>query len=336
MANLFTELHAPVDKCLRADFVICMTDTAAADWSNYWQGRTAETAGAALVGSGAAIESDAELAALWGEVFAGVQPETRVLDLACGAGTLLKLAAKAGITRLAGADISEAALEALKAAVPGAVTTVCPADDTPYEDGIFDLVVSQFGFEYAGALSAAQEISRLIAPGGRVAAVAHMTGGAIEREVTVRAEQARAVIKTGFIPATREMFTAMFAPRTDENMKVALAAREAVKGPEEALGELGARDGGFAAYLYEGAGKLYSNRTSYAIQDITGWLDGMQLQIDAFIGRMQGMIDAALSRDEAEAVLAVWAAAGCETSALAPVSLGGEEAAWLLKASRPV
>jgi len=311
-----------------------MTDTAVADWSNYWQGRTAETAGAALVGSGAAIESDVDLAAIWEGIFAGEAPDTRVLDLACGAGTLLKHAAKAGITRLAGADISEAALEALKAAMPDVVTTVCPADDTPFEDGIFDLVVSQFGFEYAGAIDAAPEIARLLAPGGRFAAVVHMTDGAIAREVETRLQQAQAVIDTGFIPATKDMFTTIYAPRNDENMKRAIAAREAVRGPEAALADLGAQDGGFAAYLYDGAGKLHSNWAKYTAPDVNGWLDGMQLQIDAFIGRMQGMLDAALTKEEAEAVLGVLTGAGLQVSPAEPVALGGEEAAWLLKASR--
>ena len=139
-----------------------MTNTTADDWSNYWRGRTAESSGAALVGAG--VESDAELSAFWQAVFSSASSEAQVLDLACGAGSALRHAADAGIRRIAGADISSDALKALEKAVPGAITTECSAADTPFEDGMFNYVVSQFGIEYAGLLAATKEAARLLAP----------------------------------------------------------------------------------------------------------------------------------------------------------------------------
>jgi len=86
-----------------------MTDKTAQDWSNYWQGRAASEAGAALVGVG--VETNQEI-------------------------------------------------------------------------GSFDVVASQFGFEYADPIKAAGEAARLLKPDGQFLALAHSRDSAIEAEVS--------------------------------------------------------------------------------------------------------------------------------------------------------
>lgn len=67
------------------------------DWSNYWQGRNAtdQASDEALVGVG--IENDAKLSEFWQECFSELKPEYEVLDMACGAGSVLKHAKKNGL-----------------------------------------------------------------------------------------------------------------------------------------------------------------------------------------------------------------------------------------------
>jgi len=309
-----------------------MTDTKAADWSNYWRGRTAEDAGAALVGAG--IEHDAELADFWRGVFGGAPASARVLDLACGAGSALKHAAAANISKLAGADISADALKALEKAVPGAVTTECSAASTPYEDGIFDFVVSQFGIEYAGLSAATKEAARLIAPGGTFTAIIHMTGGGIEQEVSGKLKEGEAIRDIQFIPLAKDMFRTIGSPRSPTNDAIAQKAAEAFRPAEQALSKLAAEQGGLAMHLYQGTGQLYQRRKNYALADIHGWLDAMGAEIDAYIGRMASMIEAASTDEEASAALAILEDAGCKTQPLETFQLGGKDAAWVMKAEK--
>lgn len=317
-----------------------MTDKKhAEDWSAYWQGRAGAESGAALTGSAqAGIETDEELAALWAGVFAGAPPEARVLDLACGAGSALKAAAKAGLADLTGVDVSPAAIEALKAALPQARGVVASAAETGLAAGGFDLVCSQFGFEYAGPVEAGGEASRLLAPGGRFAAICHMKDGGIERECRRNLEKTEAILATGFADAARAIFKAAFAyeekpePARQTEYEAAIKALEQ---PRDALAALAARDQGQAAHLLAGTTQLYQRRKAYLLSDILGWLEGVEAEISAYEGRMRSMTEAALDQAGAEAVLDVFTAAGCSCGPPEPVSLGGAPAAWLLEAVKP-
>jgi len=238
------------------------------------------------------------------------------------------------MTKLAGADISADALKSLEKAVPGAITTECSAADTPYEDAIFDHVVSQFGIEYAGLSDAVSEAARLLAPGGQFTAIVHMTGGGIEQEVSQRLAEGEAIRTTQFIPLAKEMFRSIGAPRSAANDAIAQRAADAFRPAEQALAKLAGTQGGLAAHLYNGTGQLYNRRMNYALSDIHGWLDAMSHEIDAFIGRMSSMIEAAASEEDANEALDVLKAAGCEAAPLERFQLGGKDAAWVLRAHK--
>lgn len=309
-----------------------MSNTSAADWSNYWRGRTGEQTGAALVGAG--IEHDRELVAFWKDVFEGSSPDARVLDLACGAGSALKQAAAAEIEKLAGADISADALTALSAAIPNAVTTECSAADTPFEEGIFDIIVSQFGIEYAGLSAATAEVARLLAPGGKFTAIVHLSGGGIAEEVERNLEYGRSIQETNFIPLVREVFITAQNPPTDENMVIAQKASEAFIPAEQALAKIAMEKGGISMHLYSGAKQMHQRVMNYALSDILSWLDGMQAEIDAYTGRMASMIEAAATEDDVRAALQVLQAAGCDVQEPERLQLDGKDAAWVLRAVR--
>ena len=319
-------------------FTLSMTDTTPSgteDWSAYWTGRG--QAGEAFAGEG--VETHPGLAAFWDGVFADA-PGARVLDVACGAGSVLRRAHAQGLTHLTGVDASAAALRLLEGAVPGVRTAEAPADALPFETHAFDRVVSQFGFEYAGD-AAAGEMARVLAPGGRLVALVHMTGGLIEREVAAQAAAADAVAETGFVPAARALIEAEFAYREGRASEAAVrGVQAAFDGPQRALfaavqgqGQAGA--GGIAQHLYEGFRQLYQRQQAYDLADITGWLGGMEAELAAFRGRMVTMRAAA--RDEA--AMADTARrleeAGLEAE-VAPFALDGDEApsAWRLTASR--
>ena len=102
-----------------------------------------------------------------------IKPKTRILDVACGAGQLALMAARAG-AEVTACDIAtnwldqgraQAARENLKV-----IFEEGDAESLPYADSQFDLVVSMIGAMFAPRPElVAAELTRVCRPGGRVA-----------------------------------------------------------------------------------------------------------------------------------------------------------------------
>ena len=114
----------------------------------------------------------------WGEVLldeVGLSAGQAVLDIACGPGTMARLAAqRVGPSgQVTGCDLSPGMLELATAKNPveGAAPITyqqCPADDLPLPDAAFDVVLCQQGLQFfpdkTGALA---EMRRVLKPDGR-------------------------------------------------------------------------------------------------------------------------------------------------------------------------
>lgn len=112
-----------------------------------------------------------------------VQEGERVLDVACGTGNAAIPAAAAG-GEVTGLDITPELLEdARRNAQKYGVEVEWiegDAQDLPFEDGSFDVVVSTFGCMFApDHAKAAAEIVRVLKPGGRFGVVAWRPEGSI-------------------------------------------------------------------------------------------------------------------------------------------------------------
>jgi SAM-dependent methyltransferase len=97
----------------------------------------------------------------------GITPGQQVLDVGCGTGVFLRLAADRGAHAF-GLDASDALLEVARERVPDADLRVGEMQALPYEDGSFDLVTGFNSFFFAddmvGALREAGRVARLGAP----------------------------------------------------------------------------------------------------------------------------------------------------------------------------
>ncbi len=299
-----------------------------ADWSNYWQGRAAGATGEVFAGVG--IETSSELATFWQDALRGIEDGDRVLDLACGAGSALRHADPPGGALLLGLDISEAALGTARESVPAMRGLVASADRLPLANASLDRVISQFGFEYADNGIVAPEIARVLRPGGRFTAIAHMQGGAIARECEGTLGRLDLIASSRFIPASKTFFAAVFRYTRAPDADAAAAlqqAKEAVTQAQAAMAPA-VQAGGIAAHLQAGARQLHDRRRAYLLEDITGWLDGMATEIAAYRGRMQGMLAAALTEAQGRAVVDAIDPGG--GGRVAPFLLGGQPAAYML------
>jgi SAM-dependent methyltransferase len=95
-------------------------------------------------------------------------PGQDVLDLGCGTGTVARLAGARG-ARVVGVDPASRLLEVARGAVPGATFRSGSAEAIPAPDRSFDLVLSSFALIFSQEPErAAAEIARVLRPGGRL------------------------------------------------------------------------------------------------------------------------------------------------------------------------
>jgi ubiquinone/menaquinone biosynthesis C-methylase UbiE len=78
----------------------------------------------------------------------GVEPGDRVLDIGCGSGVFLRLAADRG-AEVSGVDASSALLELAAEQVPGADLRTGEMEDLPFPNDGFDLVAGFNSFFFA-------------------------------------------------------------------------------------------------------------------------------------------------------------------------------------------
>jgi SAM-dependent methyltransferase len=91
-----------------------------------------------------------------------------LLDVGCGTGLLVQLAASAG-ARVSGLDATEPLLAVARERVPQADLRVGDIEDLPYDDGTFDAVTAVNAVQYADQPHAAvREMARVTRRGGRV------------------------------------------------------------------------------------------------------------------------------------------------------------------------
>ena len=106
--------------------------------------------------------------------FAGITSGETVLDVGTGTGVVAITAARAG-ARVTGLDLTPELLDQARenarvAQTQHLVWTEGDAEDLPYPDASFDVVVSQFGHMFAPRPEiAVKEMRRVLKPGGRIA-----------------------------------------------------------------------------------------------------------------------------------------------------------------------
>jgi SAM-dependent methyltransferase len=96
----------------------------------------------------------------------GVAPSTRLLDIACGSGFAIRIAAGMGATA-SGIDASEALVAVARERTPNADIRVGSMYELPWPDASFDAAVSVNGI-WGGCEAALDEAFRVLRPGGLI------------------------------------------------------------------------------------------------------------------------------------------------------------------------
>lgn len=307
------------------------------EWSVYWSGRNAADTGEAFGRPG--IENMPGLVEFWRAALEPSDRNARVVDFACGAGSVVRHAHELEFSNLAGVDISPDAIALMQGRYSGVEGVVSPIETLPETVTDIDFAVSQFGIEYAGLNAAVRTVATRLKPGGRFLALVHMSEGAIASECVRALEGCWAFSETGFIPTTIEVFEA-FTEADETGQTDTPRIKDAVAGltePRAAMVALANSGHQLAAYTLQGAAQMFQRRRNYLPEDITGWLTGIGKENEAHGARMQGMLDAATSKEEGEALLDALIADGFDVQPLTEFRQGNpaEPIAWIIDFKRP-
>jgi SAM-dependent methyltransferase len=297
-------------------------------WADYWQHD----------GDGGEVFVNAEgerhpaLADFWGTVFARVSANARIIDIASGAGSIYAHLPAGHSFQLHAADIAEEALQALAERIRDVTTTVCSAGAVPFGDGFFDMVVSQFGIEYAG-IDAFTEAARLVAPGGGLACLCHVEDGYIDSNNKAQLDEAKYVDESQFIDLCIDVTRAGYSEDVGDMQRSEAAflpiARNIAAGMKRCRG-------GIHSHLFHGFRKLFEERRGYAEADTLSWLEDMRGELEKNIDRLSRMRSAALSAADTLSITKNLRSVGLQEIQFDLFTTEGNQlpVAWTLSATR--
>lgn len=266
------------------------TDDASA-WKEFWARNAKAGAGGCLPARWSAIENAQQAA--WQKFFDAVPGTPRVLDIATGDGRVLAwlLAMRPGIDAT-GTDLAPQLPPPPRGAKVHAGIAM---ENLPFADASFDVITSQFGFEYGDSKRTTAEISRLLAPGGTIGLIVHRGDGPIlEHNASRRAQIQWVLNEIDLITSIHAMLN------TGNGMASAVAlATETAKAGARQWGE------GSAAWEIPEAVRrtlLFSGRGSRAQLDTT--LAQISFQASNELGRIESLGRACFAADDREELLA--------------------------------
>lgn len=309
------------------------------NWDAYWQGIVDEAAFSA-----GGIHHPL-LTSFWERFFkpvASMKGPLRCLDVACGNGAVVDICQTtfgSSNCSISCVDVSEGAIAAIARRFPSVTGIVADAKNIPLESASFDFVSSQFGVEYAGA-GAASESARLVSPGGRLGFLLHYSGVSIHVECSKSLAAIRATQEAHFIPLAIRLFEAGFAACDGGDRapydSAGVALSPAVKAVESILDEHGHQVADDTIRrLYCDVGDIHGSIQNYTRDEVIGWLQRMETELDAFAGRMASMCESALGESEYQAIVESLVDCGLvieRAEALAPP--GDRPLAWSVTAYR--
>ena len=316
-------------------------------WNDYWE--TAE----ASADDGVLTAAAGELTDFWSrrisEILTSGHPRT-LLDMACGAAPVARQAAaladEAGqsFKTILCADFSEPAVRRIEEQAPdkAMIGLVADAAAAPLTDQSFDLVVSQFGLEYAGE-GAFAEAARLVAPEGRLIVVSHLGGGPIHRECAANYQLLAKVAEADPLGRAAPLFELGAELAAGRARPADLAAGEAalvesfqaVEAAVIATPEAGgAAD--FLKRMIPDLATLYTRRAAYGPEQVREWIGHQREALEGYAARMEAMTKAALGEMAMDAIQVRLDEAGLTDITVEPMAIrtGDAPAAWRLEARR--
>ena len=286
-------------------------------WTRYWASGMKESCF-----SGQSAVSFPEV---WRDFAVSMSPKAHILDLACGAGTVLRQLQTANPALvLVGADFANTL-----PSIPQ--VTLHPRTDItslPFDQGSFDGVVSQFGFEYADQNGAAREAARVLRPGGALCLILHNADGPA-------------------IADARQRITRLSISRSPEGLLSKLAALSKARANSEETNKPAAEAGAAwhalrakptqdetTSWLLSFSGDLLKNWPRFEPAYLTDNVAKLTGEIALYAARIESMTDAALDEAGVTALADLFRTVGVDVTTVEPIAYKSDKVAWHLSGTK--
>ncbi|MEO1078236.1 MAG: class I SAM-dependent methyltransferase [Pseudomonadota bacterium] len=271
---------------------------ASSGWEGYWREDRLAACMPDDPSSSARIEAD------WRYFFASLGKMSSVLDVATGNGVLLVWASQESKRRgldlaLSGIDLADIDPRSFLKEFGSDLADVrfegkTSAEALPFEKESFDVLISQYGLEYAGLEAALAEAARVLKPGGRLRWLAHASDSAIVRQGRAQLQEADLLLaKSGPFAMMDE-----FLDANSRGAKVGRATRRLTEALKKA--EAFCRDNPGATLvpqLCKGILDTANNLPRYRSEDVANWLGENRRRLHAQRARLRDLDTAALGAE---------------------------------------
>ncbi|WP_300543085.1 class I SAM-dependent methyltransferase [Maricaulis sp.] len=293
-------------------------------WGRHWQDG---------VGESVAIGGETvDFADLWSPWFNSLPPGAQLLDLACGAGSVSRLARQhPADLAVTGVDIADRLPE-----IDG--VSLYPGVDLaalPFQDTGFDGVMSQFGFEYADTGPAAREAVRVLRPGGGLGLLVHAREGAILADTARRAVRARAFVAPDGIVETIRALLGIEAQTGREGLagradylQLAQQATDRHRAARDSIAALPATDTAVDGLARLDA--LWRERKTLTPDEALARANGIRDRIADYAARLDALAAAARSESDMAAMARLFTGLGVVLSPVEPVMRRNRQFGWWL------
>ena len=295
----------------------------ASQWSEYWRKGTITTFHKQFEDN-----YDGEIREFWFDILAGLKAGTRVVDLATGNGALIQLLLDFSQQEQLPLSIDGVDFADIKPRLKeNPLATVCIHANTEIEKtGLladsFDLIISQYGLEYADLPPALAEIRRLAKMGAKLALIVHTEGSQLIRQGKETLVQIDFVARQANIPPIVKALLERLAvlrrrgqsrfeqdPRAEKQRAKLNRKLQAIIDFSDTQ-----EDPGFLSYLIDNCMGVF--QSAAAREMTTGQklavLNGVEAETRAYRKRMEDLITAALSTERLAALKTLIFEAGFE------------------------
>ncbi len=297
-----------------------MRTSTAASWQSYWQ-QADEKKACKISGT-----DHPAISQFWHKFFSDARvgaksaPDNlRVVDVASGRGAVFEHLFALGDGACCDAvcvDLSHDALGAVRDRWPAVSGIVANGAALPIAEHSVDIVVSQFGVEYAG-VDAVVALCKLVRPGGQLALLLHHRGGAIFKECDDNYVALCEVQKSGFLQGAMNMFPHAFnvlaGGERSEYERTSKSLIPAFRIMERIMAQYGRNvASGVVRKLYLDIDHIHTNLPAFDRQEVDVWLRQASRELQYYTERMNSMRHAALDDQQFEVLKAEMADFGFE------------------------
>lgn len=254
--------------------------------------------------------SAADMAAVWQTVFRKVPNRARILDVATGNGAVLAHAAivsqQSGKSfKMTGVDLAEIDPHQFVNDPEGHLKNIeflggIAAEKLCFDIDSFDCVVSQYGLEYADLAPALTEVGRVLSPRGWLHWLAHMYDSPVVAQNLSQISEVELLLRAGGPLAAMRSFVRSLA--SEKMLKKALErAHLVVYRARKEASTTGS--GQIVKEVCDGLEQVLRRPYVYDPGDLRRMLNQSQASLVAYRGRIEAMVDAALT-DERQSLVA--------------------------------